>query len=557
MGDTLTNIRKFAAPSLLALAIATPALAVPPDFKAKADALLAEAYPADGPGASVVVTEHGKIIYQGSRGLADVEAKRPIDPQTVFRMGSITKQFAAAVVLQLAAEGKIKLGDPISTYLPAYPPPANTATVAQLLNHTSGIQSYTSIPGWMVEANTARSYTTEQLVAVFKDLPPPSKPGEQWSYNNSGYVLVGALIEAVTGQPWQVEVDRRIVKPLGLKSIRYGVEENAVPAMAKGYTINGGKLAPSMKIHMSVPAAAGALLGTPTDLAAWGYALHHNKVVSPPFYAQMIAPTKLSDGSSAPYGFGIEPESLRGETAIGHSGGIFGFSTDSIYVPSKDIFVAVFANSDSPATAPAIAMRRLAALAIDNPFPAFQTIALDSKAVEPMLGVYRFADTERVVSMRDGKIYARRRGAPEAEVHPAGEGRFHYGPNELSWFRLAADSAGKPVMEMHGNGNDEPTLGQWSGPVPAMAATVALAPEALARFVGTYESPMGKLEVTRDEAGLTLHVPRQQPAPLRPISDHDFMFDRVEAKISFSEKDGKVSGLVIDQGGKQLPATRD
>lgn len=551
-----SNVRATSLLASAALAFATPAYAIPDDFKVKADALLAQAYPADGPGASVVVTENGKIVYEGARGYANVEAKKPIGPATVFRLGSITKQFSAAVVLQLAAEGKIKLSDPISAYLPAYPG-GSGITVAQLLNHTSGIQSYTSIPGWMVEANTDRTYTTEQLMAVFKDMPAVTKPGEKWAYNNSGYVLVGALIEAVTKQPWQAEVDRRIVKPLGLTSIRYGVEEAKVAAMAHGYTEEAGKVAPARKIHMSVPAAAGALIGTPADLAKWGYALHHGKVVSAPYYAQMIAPTKMADGATIPYGFGVEPDSLRGKPSVGHSGGIFGFSTDSIYIPSKDIFVAVFTNSDAPQTDSGSAMRRLAALAMDDPFPAFHTVALDTKAVEPFLGVYHFEDADRIVSLRDGKLYARRRGAPEAEIYPAGDGRYHYGLNELSWIKLTNDATGKPVMERHPNGADEAVVGAWTGPVPVMAATVELSKEALARFVGTYSSRMGRLEVTQDDTGLTLLVPRQRPAPLRPIGPNDFMFDRVEAKISFSEKDGKVAGLSIDQNGRVLPATRD
>ena len=172
--------------------VATPAVALPAGFKAKADALLAQSYQADGPGAAVVISEHGKIVYQGTRGMADIAAKRPITPATVFRIGSITKQFSAAVVLQLVDEGKIKLDDPLARYLPDYPN-ASAITVRQLLNHTSGIQSYTGIPGWMVEGKTNKPYTTAQLIAEFEDQPAPSKPGEKWDYNNSGYVLVGAL----------------------------------------------------------------------------------------------------------------------------------------------------------------------------------------------------------------------------------------------------------------------------------------------------------------------------------------------------------------------------
>ena len=161
----------------MALAAAQPAAAVPGDFEARADALLERAFPADGPGAAVIVTENGRTVYVRGRGLADVAAGRPIAPDTVFRLGSITKQFTAAVILQLANEGRLSLDDPLSRFLPDYPAPGAGATVRQLLNHTVGIQSYTGIPGWMVEANTARPHTTAEMIAAFRGLKVDSPFG--------------------------------------------------------------------------------------------------------------------------------------------------------------------------------------------------------------------------------------------------------------------------------------------------------------------------------------------------------------------------------------------
>ena len=140
----------------VALAVAAPARAIPADFKAKADALLKKSFPAKGPGAAAIVMEDGKIVYEAGQGLADVDAKRAITPLTVFRMGSITKQFSAAIVLQLVAEGKLSLDDKLSKFLPDYPKPGADATVTQLLNHTVGVQSYTGIPGWMAGDKPAK-----------------------------------------------------------------------------------------------------------------------------------------------------------------------------------------------------------------------------------------------------------------------------------------------------------------------------------------------------------------------------------------------------------------
>lgn len=455
----------FAA-ALAALTASAPALALPPGFARQADALLASSYPSDGPGASVVVSEHGRIVYRGARGLADIAAKRPITPATVFRMGSITKQFAAATILQLAAEGKLSLADPISTYLPDYPN-GRSISIAQLLNHTSGIQDYTEISGWMVEANVDRPYTTQQLIAVFKDRPAPSKPGEKWAYNNSGYILVGAVIEAVTHKPWYEAVEERIARPLGLSTIRYGGEERRIAAMATGYTMGPNGVAPSMKIDMSVPGAAGALVGTPGDLAKWADALHHGRVVTASYYARMIAPTTLADGSTVPYAFGLENEEVRGHPAIGHSGGIFGFTSDSLYIPGEDLFVAVFSNSDAPQTAVETTTRRLAAMAVGSPFPTFAAVPFDIKTAEPMLGLYKFKDTERVFGIRNGKLFTKRSDGPETAVLYAGRNRFFYGPGELSWFAIREEAPGKFVFERHADGAEQIDLGVRTGPAPA------------------------------------------------------------------------------------------
>ena len=169
----------------------TPAMAVPKDFKARADALLAEAYPAGGPGATVVVYEHGKPVYAAGQGLADVAAGTPLKADTPMRLGSVTKQFTAAVVMQLVEEGKIGLEDPLSKYLPDFPKPGSEATVRQLLNHTSGIQSYTAIPGFMKD-KSAKHHSTAELIATFRDAPATFPRGTKWTYNNSGYVLLGA-----------------------------------------------------------------------------------------------------------------------------------------------------------------------------------------------------------------------------------------------------------------------------------------------------------------------------------------------------------------------------
>ena len=541
------------------LASAAPAAAVPPDFQSRADAILSGSYPDKGPGAAVIVTEGGKTVYARGRGLADIEAGRPITPDTVFRLGSITKQFASAVLLQLIDEGKLSLDDPLSKFLPDYPQPGASATVRQLLNHTSGVQSYTGIPGWMEEKNTARAVTTDQLIAVFKDMPSPSKPGEEWNYNNSGYVLVGAIVEKVTGKPWHQVVEERIAAPLKLATIRYGVGEESIAAMARGYTDGDKGPAPAKKIHMSVPHAAGGLVGSVTDLATWANALHRGKVVSAASYAAMTAPTKMPDGKIEKYGFGLGIDDVRGRRSVGHGGGIFGFSTSSLYVPEKDLFVAVFTNSDDPATPPDVAALKLAALALGDPFAEFSKVDVDVKALEPLFGVYKIekGDAQRRFYERDGQLYTLRSGGRESKVYAAGANRFFYGPNSLNWFEIKRNAAGVPVMEMHQNGSNEAELALRSGPIPPEAAAVEVPRATLERYVGEYVARAGTATIAlADDGQLTIKLGRQQAIPLRAASATEFRPQGVDARVVFKLEQDKVTGLSFHQGERTIEAQR-
>jgi CubicO group peptidase (beta-lactamase class C family) len=540
--------------------VCAPAYAVEPDFATKAEAIVEAAYPATGPGGAAIVTEGGKVVYVGASGMADIAKGEPLTPDTVFRLGSITKQFAAAVVLQLVAEGKLSLDDPLTKFVPGYPEPGGHATVRQLLNHTSGIQSYTGIPGWMASDKVHTPHTTAEMIAEFRDQPAEFAPGEKWNYNNSGYVLVGAVIEAVTGKPWYEAVAERITGPLGLTTIRYGGEEASIPAFATGYTAAAdGKFEPAGAIDMSVPHAAGALIGTVGDLAKWSDALHHGKVVPAPLYARMIAPTPLPQGKSQPYGFGLAQDTLRGMPAITHSGGIFGFGTNAIYIPERDLFVAVFTNSDGGIQPAGMPMLRLAAEAIGKPFPTFTAIEPDLAALEPALGIYAIDGSKdtRLLFVRDGKLYTLRSGASDSPVFAAGGNRFFYGPDSLNWFELKREDGATWAMLMHQNGEEQAGRALRTGPVPEVV-TVDVPRDILASYAGQYTSPIAPIAVAlRDDGVLTLAFGPQQPVALQAISETEFAAIGVDARIEFTRNGDKVSGLILRQGGRELTATRD
>lgn len=560
LNEFLGCIALAAAPVIAPVAGAGVAVAQPADFRARADAILQAAYPADGPGATVIVTRGGRTIYSASRGMADIAARRPLGADSVFRLGSLTKQFTAAIILQLVQERRVSLDDPISRFFPDYPQPGARATVRQLLNHTSGIQSYTGIPGWMRDpANTTRAHNTAEMIAVFRDQPSPTPPGQVWAYNNSGYVLLGAIAEQLTGKAWHQLVEERIARPLGLHSLGYGVERETRPDMAHGYGGGDARAEAARILHMSVPHAAGALVGTAGDMARWAQALHHGRVVSPALYAQMTAPAPLPEGRTHPYGFGLGLEQLRGRPSLEHSGGIFGFSTFGLYVPSEDVYVAVLANSDDPASPPGVVASRLAALAVGDPFPVLTRTEMTAAAVAPWFGVYRIGDgnVSRRFFSRGGKLYTMRDGGQDLEVFAAGGDRFFYGPNSLTWFRMTRGADGAHVMEVYPNGSTTVERAVRAGDVPPEPVAASVSREILQSYVGRYQTPGPVAEIgLGTDGGLIVQLSGQPAIPMRATSATEFIVQGVNARVVFHPENGQVNRLVIHQGERQLEARR-
>lgn len=549
-------MRKLTFGLLAASMLHAPAVAVPADFKAKAEAYLKATYPSDGPGAAVIVVDDGKVVYAGGQGLADIDAKRKITPATMFRLGSNTKQFTAAVVLQLVQERKLSLDDKLSKYLPDYPEPGADATIQQLLTHTSGIKSFTSIARWMLSDGRSKPITTEQLIAIFKDQPNDFPVGTKYQYSNSGYVLLGAIIEKVTGKPWHVAVQERIARPLDLKTIRYGVEERAFPQMASGYSEQGGKVVPAMPLHMSSPHAAGSLVGSVEDMARWARALHKGKVLSPVMYRRMTTPNRLPDGRPITYGFGLGLGELRGRKTIGHGGNTAGFDTATTYIPSEDLFLAVFTNSNDPAVSPDVAIAKIAAMAIGEPYPEFSEIAFSPSEVAPLLGVYKDTNGERRFFLKDGKLFTRRTGGDDQRVYAAGNGRFFYGPTTLAWFEVTKNETGRPTMTFHQGRNQKSETVVRSGPIPAEAS--AIVPRAvLESYAGGYKTERGVVTIAlAADGGLTLTLGPQKPRKLSAESETEFGIEGMDATITFHSVDGVVDHLVFKQGSRELRGQR-
>lgn len=545
-------------------ATASFATEIPPVSEQKAiaarqiEALLVRTFPADAPGVAVLVAQGDTVLYRGAHGRADVATDTPLKPGDRFRIGSVTKQFAAAGVLALVEAGKVKLDDPLSNYVPGYPNGDNI-TVLQLLNHTSGVKSYTGIPGYMA-GPIRNDLTTAQLIDVFKDQPVDFAPGAQWAYNNSGYVLVGAVIESASGKPWHEYLRTTFFEPLGMRDTGYGHDPAVIAKQVAGHTHDGTKPVPAMSLSMTQPHAAGALVSNVDDLLRWNRALHEGRVLKSETYRQMITPVGKAAGPGASYGFGLGVDTVRNRPQLQHGGGIFGFSTQLSYVPGLDITVVVLENDDNypGRERPGVIARRLAAIALGDPYPAPTPVAVDAAALKAAEAVYRFDPaTTRTLRVVDGKLTAQRSGSTRSALIPIATDEFLYedGFNRL---KLQRDAQGRiTAMRFFANGEGEGVVGaRTDEPLPVQAQGVALPREALDRLAGSYTASGMLMKVFIEGVSLKAQLVGQPAFTLQASSPLRFAVPEVGADVEFAEGDKPSASLTLRQGGQTIVFTR-
>ncbi len=298
------------------------------------------------PSVTVAVVRQGKVEYAKGYGLADLENEVPATPETVYRLGSITKQFTATMIMQLVAEGKLNLDDPFEKSLAGMPHAWSAVTIRQLLNHTSGIKSYTEVKGLFEDQVYKPTNPSGIIKTVAKD-PLDFPSGTKWHYNNSGYELLGMLIEKADGRPYEASLNARILKPLGMSQTYFTSESTVVKHRAQGYSPANGGFKHTSYLNMDWPFAAGSMESTVLDLAKWDAALYGEAVLPQASLKQMWTPTKLTGGKVEKYGFGWALETVNDTAIVQHGGGINGFTTNIRRAPSKQITVIVLTNSDA------------------------------------------------------------------------------------------------------------------------------------------------------------------------------------------------------------------
>ena len=542
---------------LLLLLVSLP-IAAQPALTAEFDKLLETTFKPDGPGAAVLVGQKGKIIYQRAIGMANLELDVPLRTDHVFRIGSVTKQFTAAAILQLAEQGKLSLQDDITRFIPDYPTQGKKITVEHLLTHTSGIKSYTGMQEWDAMPRR-KDFTPAELVDYFKNQPMDFEPGAGYKYNNSGYVLLGFIIEKVTGKSYADYVTEHFFKPLGMRNSYYGDVEPVIKNRASGYSQAdvAGTYANAPYLSMTQPYAAGSLLSTVEDLYTWTKALHGGKVLKPESLKKATTPYVTADGVNSHYGYGLQMGNLLGSPTVEHSGGIHGFLSDLIYLPNEDVCVAFLTNCNCES--PRDLSAKMAALAIGKPL-APATAAIDPGSLEQYTGVYENEKKEqRFITAENGQLFSMRQGSTKFNIMPYGTDQFFF-ENSFARITFLRDKTGKQVVAANVSDRNS-AENRWvktDKPLPIARKEILLPEDQLEKFTGEYQLMPGfNIAVTREGTRLFCQATGQERFEVFAESPTRFFLKVVDAAVEFyPDATGAVPKMVLFQGGQEMPGLR-
>ncbi len=520
------------------------------------DKFMNEKYPANQPGAAILVAKNDKVIFRKGYGLATLNPDKPVTPDMVFRIGSITKQFTSTAILKLAEQGKIDLKADITTYLTDFSTPGKTVTVEQLLNHTSGIKSYTSLPDAMSKKGLYIS--PADMMKIIQGQPSDFAPNEQWLYNNSGYFLLGMIIEKVSGMTYGEYVAKNLFKPVGMKS-SFTDDSNLPANTAKGYMKSGAtEFKTADYVHPSIPYSAGAIFSTVDDLWKWNQAIFNYKVVKKESLEKAWTLTTLNSGKLVGYGYAWSFGRLGDAKVIGHGGAIDGYLTMEIYVPDQKIYVCILSNSMTASPEEYTYQVAEIVAGISNAKEP-ETLSLTEAALEEYTGVYQISDKEdRIISRKGTQLFSQRTGGTKFEIYPYEKDAFFFKDSQarLNFFRNAEGKL--DAVELKSRDFIPQRATRTNKPIPTGRTEIELAGEVFDAYTGEYElAPGFIIKVWREEKSFKAQATGQPAFDIFAESETRFFLKVVDAQVEFNKDDtGKVVSMTLFQNGAQVPGKK-
>lgn len=499
---------------------------------------------------SVLVARDTEIILNKGYGLANVEWQVPNSPTTKFRLGSLTKQFTSASILLLEERGKLSLEDHVKKYLPDAPPSWDAITIFHLLTHTSGIFNYTALPDFTT--TMPLPLTPPQIVAKVRDRALDFEPGSKMSYSNSGYIVLGMIIEKVSGESYASFVQKNLFDPIGMKDSGYDSSTTVIPRRASGYVRGPNGPSNAAYLDMSLPYAAGALYSTTEDLLRWEQALFGGTVLKPASLEKMTTPFKGN------YALGVLVREHEGHRVVEHNGGINGFNTFLAYYPESRITIAVLGNLNG--TAPEAIGAALATIAHGGSMQLTSErheVVVPTAVLSGYVGTYEVGPNVSLMVTLDGDhLMAQLSGQARFQLFAESETRFFVKvvDAQLDFVKDASGTVTQAVL--HQNGRDV-TATKKSDRV-AERQPVMLPKSALEPLVGTYQlRPGADLTVTLEGEHLMAQLTGQPKFELFAERENFFFYKVVDAQLEFTkDAGGAVTAAVLHQGPANITAPR-
>jgi CubicO group peptidase (beta-lactamase class C family) len=367
---------------------------------------------------TVLVGQKGKVLYQKGFGYKNAEEKIPNDVNSIFQIGSLTKQITAAVIMELVEEKKISLQDKLDKYFPGFIN-GDKITIEHLLTHTSGIYNYTN-DSTIMDRDVTRHYSREEMLTLFKGYPSDFDPGTKWNYSNSAYSLLGYIIEKVEKQPYETVVRKRIFQPLGMTNSGFDFTDLSNSNKTQGYFSLSTKIMKAPIVDSTISYAAGAVYTTVDDLYKWERSIYTDKVLKPGSWKAVFTPYKNK------YGYGWSIDTLFGRQVTAHSGGIFGYTSYILRFPTDELAVIIFDNSSS--TVLGKISRALAAIVLNQPYEvpsAKKEITVAPSILKQYVGEYQLAPNFSItVYLENNGLKAQATGQPAFDLFAEKENVF-------------------------------------------------------------------------------------------------------------------------------------
>jgi len=495
-------------------------------------------------GGTVLVANNGNVLYRKAFGKAEIELDVAMEPRHVFRIGSITKQFTAAAILKLEEEGRISLKDDIRKYVQDYPSRGYTITIEHLLTHTSGIANYTGIPKFNGKVRR-EDMTPLQLIDFFKDEPMDFAPGEKFKYNNSGYIILGHIIETVTGKTYAEYLKEKFFMPLGMNDTRYDSPSEIIKDRVPGYGKDNGGYRNADYLSMTLPYAGGSLLSTVDDLLLWNGSVAERKLLSKGSIDSAHSRFTLKDGGSTDYGYGWRLGYVQESPTIKHGGTVNGFTSFALYLPEERIYVAILTNCTCTGNIELFASE-MAAVAMGRPYNLTEARVSDKK-MKARQGTYCSAGgAERTIRYEDGELLYFMRGGNKTGLVPLDLDTFRLGES-LSVIEFDNENGGFMVR-----GLDSPV--KWAktnGQITALKS-ISLSQEEKEKYTGEYRLSQDRIFKVVAKDGRLFGVMGTNSEEILPMDSKSFFAKGIDARIVFDhDKQGLVTGLSIFQGNEK------